>query len=123
MSARNETGGAAATAPALPKADDFAPAAMGYPTSSRRRKLVVHAIGPHGRFTVTGQDARTLLALVQAGPRGVTALEVGSWAFRLAAYVHRLRAGHWLGIETVREAHPGGTHARYILRSPVELVP
>lgn len=77
--------------------------------------------GPTGRFTVTGQDAKTLSALVGAGVRGVTALEVNSWAYRLGAYVYSLRHNCGLAIETVREPHEGGWHARYVLRSPVKL--
>lgn len=82
-----------------------------------RRKL--SAIGPHGPFTVTGQDARALAELVRRGGAGVTALEVNSWAYRLGAYVHRLRHDFGLAIETVREPHEGGWHGRYVLRSAV----
>jgi hypothetical protein len=59
-----------------------------------RGEPTIDAIGPFGRFTVTGQTARALVALVKAGPAGVTALEVNSWAFlrRLRAWV-RLAAG------------------------------
>ncbi len=71
---------------------------------------------------VTGQCAKTLAALVKAGAAGVTALECGAWAFRLADYVHRLRRDQGLIIETCREAHEGGWHARYVLRTPVALV-
>lgn len=81
------------------------------------------AEGPTGRFTVTGQDAKTLSALVGAGVRGVTALEVNSWAYRLGAYIHSLRHNCGLAIETVREPHEGGWHARYVLRSLVKLEP
>lgn len=73
-------------------------------------------------FEVRGQTARALLALVAAGPRGVTALECGAWAFRLAAYCHDLRRRHGLDIATQREPHPGGWHGRHILWSAVEIV-
>ena len=81
----------------------------------------VAAIGPGGAFTVNGQVAKALGALVTAGEHGVTALEVSSWAFRLGAYVHTLRHRHALAVETVRELHDGGWHGRYVLRSPVTL--
>jgi hypothetical protein len=78
---------------------------------------------PDGRrFQVTGQTARTIAALVEAGDRGVTALECGAWAFRLAAYCHDLRHGFGLDIETKRETHPGGWHGRHILCTPVRIL-
>ena len=83
----------------------------------------VHAVGPAGPFIATGQVAKALSALVAAGTRGVTALEVNSWAYRLGAYVHSLRHDCGLAIETVREPHEGGWHGRYVLRSPVKLEP
>jgi hypothetical protein len=92
------------------------------PTTSRPAskppRLKVTASGPGGVFTVSGQTARALLALVNAAGRGVTALEVSTWALRLAAYVHSLRR---LGIvvSMLREPHPGGWHGRYVLSSPV----
>src|SRR5436190_4076120 len=36
---------------------------------------------------VEGQEARTLAALQRAGAAGITALEVSTWALRLAHYV------------------------------------
>ncbi|MBU6167259.1 MAG: hypothetical protein KGQ52_14190 [Alphaproteobacteria bacterium] len=75
-----------------------------------------------GRFIVRGQTARALVALVQAGKAGVTALEVSNWAYRLGAYVHRLRHENGLAIVTEREAHDGGWHGRYVLRCPVTLL-
>jgi hypothetical protein len=81
----------------------------------------ITAVGPAGSFTATGQVAKALSALVAAGTRGVTALEVNSWAYRLGAYVHSLRHDCGLAIETVREPHEGGWHGRYVLRSPVKL--
>ena len=82
----------------------------------------IEAIGPAGRFTVKGQKARTLVALVSAGGAGVTALEMSSWALRLAAYVKPLRDDFGLSIETVRELHDGGWHGRYVLHTPVSIV-
>ena len=85
----------------------------------KRRTLT--AIGPSGAFTVSGQVAKALAALMSAGTAGVTALEVNSWAYRLGAYVHTLRHDYGLAIETQREAHEGGWHGRYVLRSPVSI--
>ena len=76
-------------------------------------------VGPHGRTAVTGQVAKVLAALVHSGAAGVTAIRLSSWAFRLGAYVHTLRREFGLAIETVREPHDWGWHARYVLHSPV----
>lgn len=91
--------------------------------SNFRGRHSIRAVGPAGPFTATGQVAKALSALVAAGARGVTALEVNSWAYRLGAYVHSLRHDCGLAIETVREPHDGGWHGRYVLRSPVTLEP
>ncbi|MES2119721.1 MAG: hypothetical protein V4513_03990 [Pseudomonadota bacterium] len=87
---------------------------------SRRQ---ITAVGPQGRFTVAGQEAKALLALVSAGSDGRTALEVASWAYRFGAYVWKLRHRYGLAIETRRELHEGGWHARYVLASPVTIAP
>mgnify|MGYP001077771561 FL=1 len=87
------------------------------------KRLVVKATGPVGQpFTVTGQTARTLLALVKAGSAGVTALEIASWAFRLSHFVMVLRRKHRLAIPMLWEAHEGGKHGRYVLRSTVTIL-
>lgn len=91
-------------------------------TATKLKSLRVHAIGPCGAFTVTGQTAKALLALVGAGSKGVTALEVAGWAYRFAAYCHDLRHKHGLAIETVHESHDSGWHGRYVLLSPVQIV-
>jgi len=83
------------------------------------RRAMFHAIGPDGAFTVKGQTAKALGALIAAGTQGITALEVNSWAYRLGAYVHQLRHRQGLAIELQREPHEGGWHGRYVLRSPV----
>jgi hypothetical protein len=91
-----------------------------YAFSPRRgKRRVVHAIGPAGQIALCGQEARALEALVARGAAGVTSQEVASWAYRLGAYIFDLRHDHGLTIETIREEHDGGWHARYVLRSPV----
>ena len=120
--------GAAATARRADVVASGKPTRLNNPTGRRHqpefsasRSARIHAEGPCGRFTVTGQVAKALSALVEAGTRGVTALEVNSWAYRLGAYVHSLRHDCGLAIETVREPHEGGWHGRYVLRSPVAI--
>ena len=78
--------------------------------------------GQPREFTVQGQTAKSLLALVDAGKRGVTAQEAASWALRLAAYCHDLIHKFGLVIRTDREDHEGGWHGRHVLESPVEII-
>ncbi len=74
------------------------------------------------QFTTAGQKAKTLLALVEARPKGVTALEMSSWALRLAAYCHFLNRDHGLNIVCEREDHPGGWHGRHHLLDKVTII-
>ncbi|GGK28226.1 winged helix domain-containing protein [Salinarimonas ramus] len=84
-------------------------------------RVVAEIVGGK-RFRVVGRDAETLLLLVRRGERGVTAFDFpGGPAFRLGAYVHDLRR-EGLGIRTEREPHDGGTHARYVLETPVTVI-
>lgn len=80
-------------------------------------------IGEGSAITVTGREAQTIIALVNAGPKGITSLDTfkAGWAVRLGAYVFDLR-GFGVPIETTREPHDGGNHARYRLAGPVTLL-
>ncbi len=80
-------------------------------------------------ITVTGRYAQALKALIEAGPKGVTALEISSWALRLSHYIHILRKDdrYQLDIETINEEHEvdgmgPGIHGRYVLKSRIELL-
>lgn len=86
-----------------------------------RLTVTADVMGAEGARSVTvkGQTAKALLALVDAGNRGCTALEVASWAFRFAAYTHELRTLHGISIRTDREPHAGGWHGRHVLESQV----
>jgi len=80
----------------------------------------------HRDLVLVGQYARTLRALIQAGPKGITALDVANtWALRLGHYVFVLRREHDIDIETRREDHDGvagkGWHARYLLHTRCKL--
>lgn len=92
------------------------------PAPERQKKLTVCFIDTDRDFIfcITGQDLRTLHALMDAGEKGITALDVSSWAFRLASYVYDLRHKHGLEIQTIREPHDGGYHARYVLISNIK---
>lgn len=77
--------------------------------------------GENYTFTVQGKTARTLLALIKASNRGITALELSNtWAVRLSAYIFNLRRNNGLDIETLEEPHPDGWHGRYVLKTPVK---
>ncbi len=73
-------------------------------------------------FTVKGQTAKSLMALVEAGDKGRTAQETASWALRFAAYCHNLIHNHGLSIRMDREKHDGGWHGRHVLETPVEII-
>jgi hypothetical protein len=73
-------------------------------------------------ISVSGQTARALVALVEAGNDGRTAAEVSNWAYRFSAYCHELRHRYGLEIRTDRETHPFGWHGRHVLVTPVEIV-
>jgi len=69
-----------------------------------------------------GRVAQTICWLCERRERGFTSQEMSSWALRLAAYVHILRRKYNISIRTDEENHEGGSHGRYVLVSPVEIV-
>jgi hypothetical protein len=89
-----------------------------------KRLKVIARILPDGQpFTATGQEARTLLLFHQKAMKGVVVFDFpGGPAFRLAAYSCSIRKKHCLDIETKRELHDGGWHARYVLHTPIEII-
>ena len=113
---------AAATAPRVKNADGgtITSTTLDRAKKWRQHKCIVEIDGQ--RIVISGKELRTLLALVAAGDNGITALEVSSWAFRLAAYCHKLRQ---LGvpISMSREPHEGGWHGRYRLEGNIKLHP
>lgn len=71
---------------------------------------------------VTGRDAWALQQLLQAGDSGCTPID--NPGPRWSGYVYNLRK-LGLAIETIHESHGApfpGTHARYVLRSQVDLL-
>jgi hypothetical protein len=85
----------------------------------RKRRLFVFDGQP---IQLTGKTALTMEALIHAEQKGITALEMSSWALRLAAYVHRLRTDYGMAIETLHELHVDGWHGRYVLQSRVQIM-
>lgn len=79
--------------------------------------------GPDGRVTsFTGRVAQTLCHLVQAGELGITPITHPQP--RTSHYILMLRRAG-LVIETIDEPHGGsfaGSHARYVLRTPVKMI-
>ena len=87
----------------------------------RIKKLVV-AIGGGVAREYTGRVAWALNNLVAAGERGCTPIDHPGP--RWSDYVHKLRK-KGLVVETIDERHAGtyaGSHARYVLRSQVEVI-
>ncbi len=74
-------------------------------------------------LNLKGRYAWALKELIIAGQKGCTSID--NPGPRLAAYIHVLRHEHGLKIDTIHEKHAGlypGTHARYILRTPVHII-
>jgi|GEM_PF-2202369 len=87
-----------------------------------RKRIVVKAIRQDGQpFTVSGQIAKVLLALLNAGEAGITPLSRETWSLRLSDHVRTLKNRHGLVIVTLWAKHDEGRHARYVLRSTVTI--
>lgn len=72
--------------------------------------------------TVRGRDAWALAELLKAGSEGCTPIDTPGP--RWSGYTHKLRK-LGLNIETITEMHGGafaGKHARYVLRSEIEVL-
>lgn len=85
--------------------------------------LTVKVLPDAGIRTASGRIAWALLELLTAGARGCTTIDHP--APRWSAYIFKLRHENSLAIETLHERHGGlfaGNHARYILRSKVEVI-
>ncbi len=94
-----------------------------HPPQPPRKLLVVRAIGPEGQpFTVIGQVAKVMLALLDVGEGGVTPLARETWALRLSDHVRKLKIQHGLSIVRLWGTHDDGRHAVYVLRSTVTVL-
>jgi hypothetical protein len=83
---------------------------------------VIFALPNSRRRIVRGMNAQTLINLCLKGGKGLTHADVSEWARYLPAYILELRTRHGLDIASTLEPHIGGSHARYVLRSPVQIV-
>jgi hypothetical protein len=89
---------------------------------SNVRKLTIRALPEGGEKSFDGRAAWALAALIAAGEKGCTPIDHPGP--RWSHYIHELRRAG-IAIETVEERHAGpypGRHARYVLRSAVEVV-
>ncbi len=89
---------------------------------SAKTKIIVRIIGSSITLAIAGRMAWALNKLILAGEQGCTPIDAP--APRWSAYVHALRK-IGIVIETITEPHGGpypGSHARYVLRSAVEIV-
>lgn len=88
-----------------------------------KRLTITARVLPDGHpIKVVGRDAWALQNLVNAGNFGCTPIEHPGP--RWSHYVFKLR-GFGFAIETIDEKHAGpfpGSHARYVLRSEVEII-
>lgn len=88
------------------------------------RLIITARVLPDGEpFKVIGRDAWMLRRLVDAGPKGLTAIDAP--APRNSHYIFKLRTKYGLTVETIREKHGGqfsGSHARYFLRSEIAIL-
>ena len=85
------------------------------------KRLIVRTPSGADR-TFFGRVAWALNALITAGETGCTPIE--NPGPRWSDYVHKLRK-QGLVVETIDEKHAGpysGTHARYVLRTEVEVI-
>jgi Helix-turn-helix domain len=89
----------------------------------KNRAKAVFRIASGPLLTATGREAQTIIALVEAGAKGITSLETfkAGWAVRLGAYIFDLKA-MGVPIHASREPHDGGNHARYFVDGQVELL-
>ena len=89
----------------------------------KRLEVTARIVSDGRTFTATGRDAWALLELLKAGAKGCTPIDHPGP--RWSGYVYSLKQKHGLEIETIHEPHRGqfpGTHARYVLRSPIEVI-
>jgi len=91
-----------------------------------KNSFLVYAEPEKRTFSLRGRYVLILQQMIEAGPRGITALELKSWTTRLANVIGEFRNKHLLDIETVMEANTGqfgGEHGRYVLRTLVTVLP
>lgn len=95
---------------------------MGKARANKRHVVHLDVVVNGQSLLLEGRIAWMMDELIRRGDRGMTAAEAPG--ARLAHYVHILRR-YGVVIQTNVEKHAGafsGTHARYVLHSPVKVV-
>ncbi|RDJ20147.1 hypothetical protein DWF00_16695 [Bosea caraganae] len=90
--------------------------------SQHLKSITVTIDGDPAPRVFRGRDAWALNNLIAAGEKGCTPIDHPGP--RWSHYVFKLRGGG-IGIETIDEKHGGpyaGSHARYVLRTPVTVI-
>ena len=93
----------------------------GVNSQSKKFRITVQRTDTGGVQSFEGREAWALRELINAGARGCTPID--NPAPRWSHYVWLLR--DTFVIETIHEPHGGlfqGTHARYVLRSPLVIL-
>ena len=86
------------------------------------KPMAVIYVWPDGRLgTVRGKNARALIGLIQKRQEGFTRSDMSGWEGYLPSHISDLRKLHRLDIQSTREPHHGGFHARYFILSPIEI--
>lgn len=95
----------------------------GYHASRPQLKpMAVMYAWPNGQSCrVRGKNARTLIGLIQNRHEGFTRSDMSGWEGYLPSHISDLRKLHRLDIQSTREPHHGGFHARYFILSPIEI--
>lgn len=84
-------------------------------------KFVVTKNDQQNSLYLEGQNARTIIALKEAGGQGITSIQSHDLKLlHLSSYVHILRHEHQINILTIREGER--RVARYVLMDAVELL-
>lgn len=95
---------------------------MGKARANKRHAVHLDVIVGGKSLLLEGREAWALKNLIERGERGVTPID--NPAPRWSHYIYKLRS-YGITIETRHEPHGGafsGTHARYVLHSPVRVV-
>lgn len=91
---------------------------------SDKLAVAMRVVSDNRHLTLKRRDAWAHLRLREAEELGCSSIDHPGP--RWSGYVHKLRHRYRLTIETPNEAHTGpfpGNHARYILRTAVEILP
>lgn len=86
-------------------------------------KFILHSDNGDIVMKANGRQGQTLYWLCKTQNKGITALEMGTWAIRLAVYIYALRHRFNINITTIKEPQSDGlgTYGRYILQDKITI--